>query len=126
MTLRFALTGLAFVLFLAGCEQEGPPEDQPTGSFDRETVIQTRAELDSAVVAALDSGNAAYRIGNYERALEHYRSAVDAEEDLAAGWFGIYMAELALGNDAAADSAMERARASAPGASMIHPAPDSQ
>ncbi len=112
---------LGLAVLFAGCER---PEDQETGSLDRERVLETRAALDSAVVAALDSGNAAYRIGDYEGALEHYRSVVDAHEDLAAGWFGIYMAELALGNDDAANAAMERARDLAPGASLIHPEAD--
>jgi hypothetical protein len=43
------------------------------------------------------------------------------DKDAAAGWFGIYMVEQALGIAAAADSALERARKRAPGATIIHP-----
>jgi hypothetical protein len=38
---------------------------------------------------------------------------------VTAGWFGIYMAEHARGNIAAADSAMQRARMLSPEASLI-------
>jgi uncharacterized membrane-anchored protein len=121
MTLRFAIPILGLAFLIGGCQQA---EDQETGSLDRETVRETRAQLDSALVAALDSGNAAYRNGDYESAREHYQSVVDADEDVAAGWFGIYMAEVALGNQEAADAAMDRARDLAPGASLIHPEAD--
>lgn len=121
MSPRLLSAALLTVVLLAGCEQ---PEDQETGSIDRDEVLDTRASLDPAVVAALDSGNHAYRIGDYEGALDYYQDAVDRRDDVAAGWFGLYMAHLALGDDAAADSAMTRARSLAPGASLIHPESD--
>lgn len=61
--------------------------------------------LPPAVRAQLDSGNAAYRARDYEGANRHYRATVQAMPNLASGWFGVYMAESALGNKAAADSA---------------------
>lgn len=121
MTTRTAVTVLAAAALLAGCQ---PPEDQETGSIDREDVIQTREGLDPELVAALDSGNVAYRAGSYETALRWYQQAVDVDDDVAAGWFGVYMAQLALGNTAAADSAMARAQDLQPGASLIHPEAD--
>lgn len=117
-----ARTGLGFavaaMLLLSACS---PPDDQETGSIDQEEVRQARDDLAPELVAALDSGNAAYSRGDYQDALDFYRSVVDQNDDVAAGWFGIYMAQLALGNPEAADSAMNRARDLAPGASLIHP-----
>jgi tetratricopeptide (TPR) repeat protein len=121
MSPRRFLVGLCAACLLTACE---PPEDQETGSIDRDEVLDSRSSLDPAVVAALDSGNTAYRVGDYEGALDHYQHALEIDDDLAAGWFGLYMAHLALGNDAAADSAMARARGLAPGASLIHPERD--
>lgn len=119
MSARSALLPLAALLLLAGCS---PADDQETGSVSRDDVQQARDDLDPAVVEALDAGNSAYREGDYQAALDHYREA-NQQGDIAAAWFGIYMAELALGNAAAADSAMARAQDLAPGASLIHPEP---
>ena len=119
MTGKSAL--VAIPLLLLACS---PPDDQETGSIRGEEVRQTREELAPELVAALDSGNAAYRRGDYQKALASYNEAVDFDDDVAAGWFGIYMAQLALGNTEAADSAMMRAQELAPGASLIHPGRD--
>lgn len=108
-------------LLLAGC---APPDDQETGSIRGEDVRQARENLPPEMVAALDSGNAAYRRGDYRDALAFYQDAVEVDDRVAAGWFGVYMAQLALGNPEAADSAMMRAQDLAPGASLIHPERD--
>ncbi len=114
-----ACIGFLAVLTLSACG--GSADDQETGSISAEEVKSERANLPAGVSAALDSGNAAYRANNYEAALAQYRQAVELQPDLAAAWFGIYMAELALGNTAGADSAMSVAQQLAPGASLIHP-----
>ena len=115
-------TGIAAIaVLLAACS---PPEDQETGTIRGEDVREARASLPPELVAALDSGNTAYRRGEYQDALASYRRVVEQDEDVAAGWFGIYMAQLALGNPEAADSAMARAQDLAPGASLIHPERD--
>lgn len=117
-----ARTGLvALTIVLVAC---GPPDDQETGSIEDSDVRQAREDLAPELVAALDSGNAAYRRGDYQEALAFYQDAVELDEDVAAGWFGVYMAQLALGNPEAADSAMTRAQDLAPGASLIHPGRD--
>jgi tetratricopeptide (TPR) repeat protein len=54
---------------------------------------------------AIDSGNVAYRRGDYEAASAFFRQAARAEPKNVAGYYGIYMAEAKLGNKAAADSA---------------------
>lgn len=100
--------GTAALLLLTGC-QSG--DEQETGSISREAVTEVRVPLDPALVAALDEGNTAYREEDYEEALRHYETAAEVDDGVAAVWFGIYMANLALGNAEAADAAMERARA---------------
>jgi tetratricopeptide (TPR) repeat protein len=112
---------LAVALVAGGCERA---DDQRTDTIRDRDVLEARARLDPAVTTALDDGNAAYRARDYEAALRHYQSAVEMEETLAAGWFGLYMAHLALGNVDAAEAAMEQARMHAPGASLMHPDPD--
>ncbi|MGH7502331.1 MAG: hypothetical protein ACREL7_11295 [Longimicrobiales bacterium] len=70
----------------------------------------TGADLPLAVHAQLDSAAAAYRDGNFRAARAHYRMAADTAPDLAASWFGLFLAERSLGNMAAADSALREAR----------------
>jgi tetratricopeptide (TPR) repeat protein len=121
MRSRPILTGLLAVLTLIACQRD---DDQRTDTIHDQDVLAARAALSPAVVAELDDGNAAYRDRDYERALQHFQAAVDMNETLAAGWFGIYMAQLALGNPEAAEAAMQHVRTHAPGATLIHPDPD--
>lgn len=132
-TLR--LLALTLAAALAGCRGDAPADDQETGSMDVETLREARERLPAAVVAQLDSGNAGFRAANQaaragdgERAqalmrdaLRNYREAARMEDDAAAAWFGIYMAENALGNTAAAGEALAKARAVAPEASLVVP-----
>jgi tetratricopeptide (TPR) repeat protein len=119
MIARASLAGLLICAsLLGGCDR---PEDQETGSISEDAVRGARSSLPADVAAAIDSGNAAYRAEDYQAALRHYREAARRDESLAAAWFGIYMAELALGNVEEANRAIERARELAPGASLIHP-----
>ncbi|HSM06474.1 MAG TPA: hypothetical protein VK858_17765 [Longimicrobiales bacterium] len=106
--LRVAVTALA----LGACT----PDDQRTDSLDPTTAGR---DIPGAALAQLDSGNAAFRAADYEGALAHYRRVTEIVPDDATGWFGIYMAQEALGNTAAADSAIEEARKRNPGASLI-------
>lgn len=106
----------AAVLSLAGCR----PDDQRTESIDPRAQ-ETRAEMSPQAVAQLDSGNTAMRAEDYEGALAHYREVVALEPEQASGWFGLFMAHNALGNGAAADSALQRAQGLVPGASLMHP-----
>lgn len=118
MKRTYGFLALAVAAALTACEPRG--DDQETGSISRDAVLDARRELSPAVTAALDSGNAAYRAREYEAARRHYTEATEAGSDVAAAWFGLYMAELAMGNADAATAAMDRAQALAPGASLIH------
>jgi Flp pilus assembly protein TadD len=83
---------------------------------------RARANWPEGLAVQMDSGNAAFRERDFDTALRHYHRATEIAPDIAATWFGIYMTEAERGNAAAADSAMQRARALAPDASLIHPA----
>gem|GEM_PF-1559885 len=112
---------VAFVLIalaLTGCRRE---DDQRTDTIDIETMRQAREALDPAALERIDAGNTAYREGRYQEALADYREAARLEPGAAAAWFGVYMAELALGNAEAAENALRRARESAPRASLVEP-----
>jgi Flp pilus assembly protein TadD len=105
---------------LFGCA----PEDQRTDTVSGRAGEDIRATLSPEALAQLDSGNTAYRDRELDRAARHYRRLTEIEEDLAAGWFGLYMTETQRGNLEAADSAFERAQDLAPGASLLRPRRD--
>lgn len=107
-----ALAGLVF-LGAAACS---PPDDQRTETLDPTTAGR---QISEAARAQLDSGNVAFRAGEFAQALAHYTRVTELAPDDATGWFGLYMAHDAMGNKAAADSAIARARSEAPGASLI-------
>ena len=116
--MRTSALALVLLLALSAC---GRPDDQTTESIDSTDVREARTEPPRALVAQLDSGNTAYKAKDWERALRHYRAVTQMDEDMPAGWFGIYMTEMARGNAPAADSALRRAQKHAPGATLIHP-----
>lgn len=98
----------------------GPEVDQ-TDQIDPDHAAEDRASLNPEVRAQLDSGTAAFRAEDIEGALAYYRRVTELEPELAAGWFGVYMAENALGHADAAAEALERASEVVPGASLLHP-----
>jgi Flp pilus assembly protein TadD len=108
-----------FAVLLTGCL----PDDQRTDSID--PAASGRAELSAETLAQIDSGNAAYRRGDFAAAVEAFGAVTAAAPDDPTGWFGLYMAHQSLGNAAAADSAITTARSLAPGASLIRLPADS-
>ncbi len=98
-----------------------PRDDQRTDTINPEIVRQERENLSPALVAQLDSGSAAFREGDHEAALKHYQAATEIDDGVAAAWFGVYMAEHALGNEEEAQKAMDKVREVAPGASLVNP-----
>jgi hypothetical protein len=120
-TMALALVAAAV---LTGCRQDRPLGDQRTDTVTPQTIEQARANWPAGLSEVIDSANAAYSAGNYAAASGLYRRGTELAPDVTASWFGIYMAEHALGNIAAADSAMTRAQSLAPGASLIHIGPD--
>jgi Flp pilus assembly protein TadD len=82
--------------------------------------MQSREDMPPAAVAQLDSGTVAFRMDDFEGALRHYTRVTEIDPDIAAGWFGVYMAEDALGHSDRAAAALERARGVVPGATLLH------
>jgi tetratricopeptide (TPR) repeat protein len=117
---RLALLGLLAASLAPACR----PDDQTTRSIDPDAAERTRAELPAELVEHLDSGNAAYRARDFEEARDQYRAAVALDSTSTAAWFGLSMAERALGNADAAAEALKRAQDLAPGASLIHGSED--
>jgi Flp pilus assembly protein TadD len=124
MMTRSVVAWAALIGALAGCRSDAaPPDDQATGSIDSTAWRAARA-LPAGVGAALDSGNVAFRAGDFEAARAQYLRATELGPNVSAAWFGLSMSERRIGNAAAADSAMERVRQLAPGASLLHPGND--
>jgi hypothetical protein len=98
------LAGTCATLLSFACRPQ-EPAPAPGGTIDA-----TGADLPAAVHAHMDSAAAAYRDGDLPGARTHYTTATDSAPDLAAAWFGLFLAERALGNIPAADSALGRAR----------------
>lgn len=119
MRILAVTAGLGLIL-LAGCGGSGPAK---SGGTVADSAAVPAAALGGAggAAAQLDSGNTAYRAKDYAGALAHYRTATETEPRSAAGWFGVYMAQSALGNKAAADSALAHAQRLDPGMAGAHP-----
>jgi len=115
---RWTSAALTLTLVVAGCQ---PPDDQRTETLDPVEARQERESFPPELVAHLDSGSAAFREDDYEEALRHYRAVVEIDDQVAAGWFGVYMVHNARGEGDEAGEALARAQELAPGASIIHP-----
>jgi Flp pilus assembly protein TadD len=118
---RVARLGTTIALVSAYGIACGPPDDQRTDSVDPVAAMQDRDNWEPGMAAQLDSGNAAVRADSFELARRHFLAATDMAPDVAAGWFGLYLAEQGLGRGDEAMAALERAREIASGASLIHP-----
>jgi hypothetical protein len=118
MNMRITWLACAIVMAL-GCR----PDDQRTDTLDPHEGMQARELMAPEVVAQLDSGSAAFRADDFEAALRHYARVTELDPEVGAGWFGVYMAEQALGRAEAAGAALAHARGVVPGATLLHGAP---
>jgi len=99
---------LSLLVGLAACGGEQP--ERRTGSISpRQAQERARDSLGPELIAAIDSGNTRYREGEHEAARAHFRRVLERDSTVAAAWFGVYMTERALGNQDAADRALQRA-----------------
>ena len=103
-----SLLAAALVLAATGCSRDEGGERVPLGASTSSTTLSAQSR------AALDEGNAEFRAGRYEQALDAYRrAAAESPQDVAPLW-GVQMAARALGDSALADSAVARMRAISP------------
>ncbi|MDX1673776.1 MAG: tetratricopeptide repeat protein [Longimicrobiales bacterium] len=93
--------------------------EEPTQAENR------RANWPDGVAARVDSANLYYSNGDYEAAAEVYRDLTEEYPEISTVWFGLYMAESALGNEEAAAAALEKAEGMAPGLGQMHEAAES-
>lgn len=117
MTERHVLSLVLVVLSSVSCR----PPDQRTDSIDPDAGVVARSQMTPEVVAQLDSGSQAFLSEDYEAALLHYATVTELAPRVGAGWFGVYMAQVELGDVAAAQEALEKARGLVPGATLLHP-----
>ena len=112
-----------FALAVAGCGEEEaqriPLGEDAAQSEDR------RANWPEELTAQVDSANLEYSNAQYEAARERYAALTEQYPDISTVWFGLYMAESALGNDEAAAAALEKAESMAPGLGRMHDAAES-
>jgi tetratricopeptide (TPR) repeat protein len=120
---KFTTAALAVALTatmgLAACDR-----DQDRGESLRandDAMAEARAGWPEGLGTLIDRGNTQYREGRYDDAAETFREATELAPDVAAGWFGLHMAESARGNEEAADEARMRAEALTPGLGVGHP-----
>jgi len=128
MYARAGLTlALAAGLVLGGCKREDASNDQTTGSVTPQEVENSRVGWPEGAGAQLDSGNAAYSAKDYQEALRHYRTIAelaDAPQNLkVTAYFGLWMANSALGDTAATQAARDELQKLAPDASLMHGPP---
>ncbi|MFG1690623.1 hypothetical protein ACGF5M_00465 [Gemmatimonadota bacterium] len=101
---------LTLGLLLGGCASQenggGAPPDTPSESAAR--------PIPAAVQVMVDSGNLAFRGGDFESALSRFRDAVEGAPDHPVPLFGVYLASTALGDSALADSVATVLRDEAP------------
>ncbi len=100
---------------VAACQSKEMPKHPLGASADGQVNVDTSAAarannphvtLSPKAKAALDSGNALYKVGNYEAALAQYGLATELAPANAAPYYGVYMAADKLGRKRLADSAM--------------------
>jgi hypothetical protein len=105
---------------IAACDGRGDDQDRiPLDAGDG--MAEARLGWSPEFEAAIDSGNAAYRVGRYDEAADSFRQATELEPQIAAAWFGLHMAESARGNEDEAFEALQRAEALTPGLGGGHP-----
>lgn len=106
----------ALLLALPGWASAQQPDsaDRPPGARSGDAPPPVRDM--AALVAQLDSGSRAFEEGRLQDARRHHLRAVELAPELTSAWFGLFMVEDSLGNEAAADSALVQVRRISPGA----------
>ncbi len=111
---------VAMVAVAACGGEEG--ERVELGDEPQETRANARESWSPELTARVDSANTAYAAGDFETAREVYAAITDEQPELGVAWFGLSMAERALGNEEAAQAALAEAEARNPGLGRMHEA----
>jgi hypothetical protein len=111
-TNRTLLTALALMgLVMGGCgNDEAPPAEGP----DQGGMPAAAALMSAEVQDLVNQGNEAQRDGNFEEAMDHYRSAMERDPEHPVPQFGALMAAMALGDEALVDTLSQQLQQSAP------------
>lgn len=118
MKIRVWMTALA-VLAVAACgEQEGQRVE--LGEDEQAAEDQSRANWPYELEVQVDSANLEYMNEQYQASADRYRAMTEEYPEIGTLWFGLYMAENALGNEEAAQEALARAEELAPGLGQMH------
>ncbi len=118
--LRMLLATVTAAFLLLGCG-DGDSDRVPLGGEGASPSPEEIEALPREIQAQLDSGNAAFRVHDYNEALRHFGVVTEEAPGLAAGWYGLGMTHGAMGNSEAADSAMMRVHELAPEVPLEHP-----
>lgn len=89
---------------------------------ERDDRPDARASWSPELTAQVDSANAAYAAGDYQDAADRFTAVTQEQPELGVAWFGVYMAESAMGNEDAARAALARAESLNPGLARMHDA----
>ena len=111
-----------FVVALAGLLACGgdTEEAQRVPLGEQEATSTSRADWPEGLAEQVDEANAAYANEEYEAAAETYRGLTDQHPEIGTLWFGLYLAETALGNEEAAAAALEKVEELVPGLLQMH------
>jgi hypothetical protein len=109
---------LLIALSLAACGGSGGNQEDGGGAGESPAAQPLSAEAQDF----LDRGNVAQREGRYADALALYRRAMELEPGHPVPQFGTYMAAIATGDSALADSVRAKLEVSSPDLlEMLHP-----
>ncbi len=119
MSAKHGLALMLLVVASSTCKPaEAPPAEAPRV---QEAAPPAQDPISPEAAAQLDSGSTAFRADDFAGALAHYTKATELVPDLAAAWFGVFMAQEALGNPQAAQDALAKTQALEPGTDLAHP-----
>lgn len=111
-----ALTGMV----ACGGGEEGERIELGAERNGQQERTDARANWSPELRMLVDSANAAYAAGDYQQAADIFRGLTEDQPDLGVAWFGLSMAERAMGNEEAADAALAESEARAPGLGRMH------
>ncbi len=117
-------SSLVWTVALAGVVACGGEEGERVelGAPQQQERADARANWSPELTARVDDANTAYAAGDYQEAADIFRSITEEQPELGVAWFGLSMAERAMGNEEAAAEALARSEELSPGLGRMHEA----